>query len=602
MEELVQALVEQGVVERSPSGEGRLRPARKVDFAALRVPPTVQAVLAARIDRLAPAEKTLLQLLAVIGKEFSFSLLKHVAHQPEAVLQRSLAHLQAAEFVYEQPAFPEVEYTFKHALTQDVAYNSVLLEQRKGLHERTAQAVEALFDSQLEDHYGDLAHHYSRSGNTEKAVEYLGLAGRQAAQRSANTDAIRHLTTALELLQTLPATAQRAQHELTLLIVLGSPLRVSKGFAAPEVERVYARAQELCEQRGDIAQRFSALRGLWGIYFARGQPRLTREVAAQLLQVAEDAHDATLLLEAHHVMGMAAFFFGELPAARAHLEQGLALYDPQHQPSLAFLYPYVPGADCRSWLSDVLWCLGYPDQARQRSQEALALAYELPDHFTLAGGLSHATRLYRLRGELPLTQQYADTLRALATEQGFPLFAAQGAILQGWILAEQGQTEAGLAKIRQGLAALRDMGIESTRPYNLALLAEAYGKAGQREEGLTTLAEALAIEDKTGERRDAAELYRLKGELTLQIQVQGPRSKVEEEAAACFLKAIEVARKQCAKSLELRAVMSLSRLWQTQGKHHEAHQLLAEVYGWFTEGFDTKDLQEAKLLLDELAP
>jgi len=277
MEEIVQALVEQGVLERSLSGGAGLRLAPGVNFTDLRVPLTVQAVLASRIDRLPPEEKALLQMLSVIGKEFPSSLLKHVVHQPEAELQRSLSRLQTAEFIYEQLAFPEVEYTFKHALTQEVAYNSLLIERRKGLHERTAQAIEALFHSQLEDHYGDLAYHYGRSGNTQKAVEYLGLAGRQAAQRSANTEAISHLTTALELLKTLPETSQRAQHELTVLMALGSSLRASKGFAAPEVEMVYARAQDLCEQIGDISQRFSALRGLWGIYFARRQSQMTRE-------------------------------------------------------------------------------------------------------------------------------------------------------------------------------------------------------------------------------------------------------------------------------------------------------------------------------------
>src|SRR5262249_50339876 len=208
----------------------------------------------------------------------------------------------------------------------------------------------------------------------------------------------------LERIKTLAATAQRAQHELALLLALGSSLRASKGFAAPEVEMVYTRAQELCEQVGDIPQRFSALRGLWGIYFARGQARLTREVAVQLLQVAERAHDATLLPEAHHVMGMAAFVFGELTSARAHLEHGIALYDPPRQSSLSFLYPYDSGADCRGLESGILWYLGYPDQALQRSQEALALAYELPSRLTLAVALRHAMRLHHFRGELPLTQ------------------------------------------------------------------------------------------------------------------------------------------------------------------------------------------------------
>jgi predicted ATPase len=489
----------------------------------------------------------------------------------------------------------------------------VLIERRKVLHERIAQAIEALFHSQLEDHYGGLAHHYSRSGNTEKAVEYLGLAGRQAAQRSANTEAIRHLTTALELLKTLPETSQRAQHELTLLIALGSPLRASKGFAAPEVEMVYARAQELCEQIGDLPQRFSALRGLWGIYFARGQSRMTRELAAQLLHLAERAQNSTLLPDAHHVMGMAAFAFGELTSARAHLERGIALYDPQRQPSLAFLYALDPGVDCRAWLSEVLWCLGYPDQALQRGQEALSLAYELPHRLTLAGALSHATTLHRLRGELQLTQQYAETLGTLATEQGFSFYLAFNTALQGWLMIEQGKAEEGVAHIRQGMAAFEAIrtGTLSSAPLPV-LLADAYHKAGRAEEGLAVVAEVLAEVHQYGSRREA-ELHRLKGELTLQkFQVSGPKFQVqnspesgvrdlESEAEACFLKAIEIARRQSAKSLELRAVVSLSRLWQSQGKKDEAWQMLAGIYDWFTEGFDTKDLQEAKALLEELS-
>jgi predicted ATPase len=533
--------------------------------------------------------------------------------RPEDELQQMLSHLQAAEFIYEQPAFTEVEYIFKHALTQEVAYNSLLLERRKALHQRTAQAMEALHHSRLEDHYGDLAHHYSRSSNTQKAVEYLGRAGQQAGRRSANTEAISHLTTALELLKTLPDTSQRAQQELTLLIALGSPLRASKGFAAPEVEMVYTRAQQLCEQIGEIPQRFSALRGLWGIYFARGQSQQRiQELAAQLLHLAERAQDSALLPEAHHVMGMASFVLGEFISARAHLEQGIALYDPQREHSLSFLYPMDPGPDCRSWVSEILWYLGYPDQALKWSQEALSLAYELPYRLTLAGALSHAAALHRLRGELQLTQRRAETLRTLSTEQGFSFYLLLSTVLQGWIMAEQGKAEEGIAHMRQGMAALEAMGVDPLLYVYSPLLVEAYNKAGRAEEGLSVVAEVLAEVHQDGSRHES-ELYRLKGELTLQkFQVSGSKFQVqnslesgvrgpESEAEACFLKAIEVARKQQAKSLELRAVMSLARLWQSQGKKDEARRMLAEIYGWFTEGFDTTDLKEAKALLEELS-
>ena len=284
----------------------------------------------------------MLQQLAVIGREFPVSLIRHVITQPEDELYRLLSSLQRKEFLYEQPAFPEVEYIFKHALTQEVAYNSVLQERRKAWHEQTAQALEVLFHSRLPDRYSELAHHYTRSGNSQKAVEYLGLAGQQAVQRSANTEAISHLTTALELLKTLPETSQRAQHELRLLIALGSPLRANKGFAAPEVEMVYTRARELCEQIGEISERFSALRGLWGVYFARGHSQLTQEVAAQLLQLAEHAHDAVLLPEAHHVMGVAALVVESFPLLGHIWSKGLPCPIPNASVPSPFSTHWIP--------------------------------------------------------------------------------------------------------------------------------------------------------------------------------------------------------------------------------------------------------------------
>jgi len=273
-------LTTKGVLVRDTGIGTSLRPAPTANPTEIRVPPTVQGVLAARIDRLPPEEKALLQTLAVIGKEFSLSLLKQVANQPEDSLHRLLSHLRTAEFIYEQPAFPEPEYTFKHALTQEMAYNSLLVERRKVLHERTAQAVEVLHYAQLEDYYDELAHHYSRSGNTQKAVEYLQLAGQQAVRRSAYVEAISHLTTALELLKTLPNTPERAQQELMLQVALGVPLMATKGYAVPEVERVYTRARELCQQVGETSQLFPVLYGLWGFYYVREELRKARELGA----------------------------------------------------------------------------------------------------------------------------------------------------------------------------------------------------------------------------------------------------------------------------------------------------------------------------------
>jgi class 3 adenylate cyclase/predicted ATPase len=607
MEEIVQALVEQGMLVRDGLGAG-LRPAPTMNLTGLRIPTTVQGVLAARIDRLPPEEKDLLQTLAVIGKEFSWSLLKQVVDKSEDELHRLLSHLQAAEFIYEQPAFPEVEYTFKHALTQEVAYNSLLQERRLVLHERVAQAMEALFHSRLEDHYSELARHYSRSGNTEKAIEYLHLAGQQAVQRSANAEAITHLTTALELLKSVPDTPERAQRELMLQIALGPPLIATKGYGVLEVEHAYIRARELCRQVGETPQLFPALLGLSVFHMVRAEYQTARELGEQCLSLAQRVQDPALITGTYSMLGMILYNLGEFPLARAHAEQGIALYDPQQPRSWL-----DHGVGCLSSAASALWLLGYPDQALKRSDEMLTLAQELSHPSSLGFALHFAAGLRQFRREAQAAQARAEATIALSTAQGLPSWLANGTALRGWALATQGQGEAGIAQLRQGLAAHRATGEEVARPYFLALLAEAYGRGGQAEEGLNVLAEALAVVNKTEERFYEAELYRLKGQLTLQkFQVSGSKFQVENssesrvrspesEAEECFLKALEVARRQQAKSLELRGAMSLARLWQQQGKKEEARQMLAEIYGWFTEGFDTADLQEARALLEELS-
>jgi predicted ATPase/class 3 adenylate cyclase len=597
MEEVVQTLAEEGVV----SGErGHYRLVQTPT--AIHLSPTVQGVLAARIDRLSREEKELLQHLAVIGREFPVSLVRQVLPQPAEELYRLLSALQNKEFLYEQPAFPEVEYSFKHALTQEVAYGTVLQERRKALHERTAQAIETLYSANLDEHYSELAHHYTRSGNTKKAVEYLHLTGQQAVQRSANVEAITHLTTALELLATFPDSRKRAQQELLLHLTLGAPLQATKGFSSPEVKATYTRARELCQQVGETRQLFPVLFGLRTVHQVRGECLAARELGEQLLDLAQREHDPALLVEAYWALGNTFFHLGEFGAAQAHLAQCLTLYDAQRHSSHVFLYGGVePGVFGLSYTAWVLLQLGYPDQALQKSQAACTLGQELSYPFSLAGVWVLAALLHQFRRERPLTHEWAEAAITLAREQGFPTWLAQGTILQGWARAEQGQTEEGIAQIRQGLTTCHAVGTGIYHSYFLALLAEAYGKAGQAEEGLATLTEALTVADNSGERFYEAELYRLKGELTLQSKVPGSKSIVEEAAEECFLRAIEIARRQSAKSLELRAAMSLARLWQQQGKRQEAHIMLTETYGWFTEGFDTKDLREAKALLDELA-
>jgi predicted ATPase len=328
----------------------------------------------------------------------------------------------------------------------------------------------------------------------------------------------------------------------------------------------------------------------------RAQLQTARQLGEELLTLAQRMQDVTLLLEAHRALGTSLFYLGELALGRAHLEQAITLYDPQQHRSLAFRIGQDPGVVCGGFAAWALGVLGYPDQARQRSYDTYTLAQELAHPFSLAYALDFVARIHQLRREGQLTQQWAEALLMLAREQGFTQRLATGTILLGWALTAQGQKAEGVDQVRQGLAAFRATGAELARPYYLALLAEAYAKVGQQEDGLSLLAEALATVHKTGERLWEAELHRLKGELLLPLSAEK-----HAEAEACFQQALEVARHQQATSLELRAAMSLARLWQQQSRRAEARELLAPVYGWFTEGFGTADLQEAKALLEALA-
>ncbi|KWR91538.1 adenylate/guanylate cyclase domain-containing protein [Cupriavidus sp. IDO] len=596
IEEVVQDLVE-GRVLRGERGHYRLEqiPGK------LHIPATVQGVLAARIDRLQPAEKALLQTLAVIGKIFPWSLLARVAEQPEDKTKSLLARLQAGEFIYEQPAFPEVEYSFKHALTQEVTYGSLLSERRRALHERTAQAIEALFSAQLEEHCSELAYHFSRSGNTLKAVEYLHRAGRQAVHRSADAEAVTHLTMALALLATLPDAPERAREELAVQLTLGPAWMANKGFAAPEVEATYSRALALCRQLGETVQLFPALLGLRTYYTVHAELRTARELAGQLLALAKEAQDPALLVQAHRALGANLSYLGELAPARAQLEQAMALYDPRQHRSHGFIYGLEPGVQGLALIAMDLWLLGYPDQAWARSQEALALTQTPAHPSDSADALIAAAEVRLFRGEVQPAHDLAQALLALATDYGLPYGLACGTILSGSALAANGHVEEGIDLIQKGLSAYRATGAELLRTHFLALLAEACARAGQVEAGLAAVAEALATVERTEERVHEAELHRIKGELTLlEAGRVGAANEDAREAEACFQRAIAIAGRQDARSPELRAVVALSRLWQQQGRHAEARSLLQETYGWFSEGFDTVDLREARALLVKL--
>jgi class 3 adenylate cyclase/predicted ATPase len=589
VEELVKMLLESGLVREEADRYTLTGP-----LPPLAIPATLQDSLMARLDRLATG-RAVAQLSAVLGREFAYELLRAVALLDDATVQRGLAQLVDAELLYQRGRLPQARYLFKHALIQETAYQSLLKSTRQQYHQRIAQALAAQFPEIVETQPELVARHYTEAGLTEQAIPYWQWAGQQALQRSANPEAVQHLTTGLALLATRPETPARAQQELELQLALGPALTATKG-QAPEVEQTYARARELCRQVGETPQLFPTLRGLCWFYVSRGALPTARELGEQLLGLVQREAAPTPLLEAHAALGTTLFFLGEYATAWTHLEQGIALTDLAAQRAEVLRHDVVPGVTCLAFAAWALWCLGYPTQAMQRSQEALALAQELAHPQSLAQARHWAASLHHRRREVPAVQVQADALLTLATAQGFPLFVGYGTCWLGWALAMQGQSAEGLAQLRQGLAALLAMGLTLSQPLCLVLLAEAAGNAGQVAEGLRLLGEALAVMEESRRGDLLAEAYRLQGELRL-------RQAVPEvaQAEACFQQALAIARRQQAKSWELRTATSLSRLWQQQGKRDEARALLAPIYGWFTEGFDTADLQEAKRLLDELA-
>jgi TOMM system kinase/cyclase fusion protein len=598
VEELTKMVLESGLLQ-----EREERYALAGPLPPLAIPTTLHDSLMARLDRLA-AVKALAQLGATLAREFSYELLQAVSPWDERTLQRGLQELVEAEFLYQRGVPPQATYVFKHALIQEAAYQSLLRSTRQRYHQHIAQVLETRFSETAETQPELVAYHYTEAGLSAQAIPYWQRAGQRAVERSAHAEAIAHLTKGLEVLTTLPDTPERVQQELDLQTTLGPALMVTKGFGAPEVLQAYARARELCQQVGEMPQLFHVLRGLWFFYLMRMELQTARELGEHLLTLAQHVGDPALLLDAHYALGNTLNYLGELAAAQAHFAQGITLYDCQQHRSHGVRYGLDLGVACRYYAAVTLWYLGYPDQALQRSHEALTLARELAHPFSLACALFFAAWLHQFRREGHLTHEWAEAAIALAAEHGFAQFVAGATIFRGCALAEryaepgagQGQVEEGMAQMQQGLAAWRATGAEVLRPYGLALLAKASAKLGQREAGLTLLTEALALTNDTGERRWEAELYRLKGELLL-----ARATEHDAEAETCFRQALDVARRQQAKSWELRAAMSLSRLWQRQGKRAEAHGLLAPIYGWFTEGFDTTDWQEAKALLEELS-
>ena len=581
MEEIVQALLEDGSLRRN----GSVKLVRPVE--QLKLSPTVQGILAARIDRLPTEAKELLQTLAVIGMEFPLLLVREVAQQPPEQIERLLGALQTGEFVYEQPAAGDVQYIFKHALTRQAADDALLSDRRKSLHERTAQAIELLYRDRLEDHYIDLAYHYRSSDNVAKAVEYLILAGGQAEDRGAYAQSGANAELALKLIERLPEGAGRLRAELGLRLMQGMTVTALFGMASPERLQIFERVCHLSESVDDAPSLF---RGLLNIGFAhahRFEARRALEIARRCVNLAEQDLKE-MLPAANGLLSQALHRSGDaLGAASVARDAMRDLVSPRAARLVsANLWAVNPIN-----LVSLEQALGRPDEARKFEEEAPRRSRELKHSFTLAAALHTACLLRYQRREPEAARELAESLIALAEEHGFREHLATGKGFRAWAMTELGQPEPAVREL-EVLAASSQRFLLISKSM---LLAKVYLHLGRAEEALRMLREELAGIERSGAYQEAAELHRLKGKAILMRD-----SSASAEAEACFHKAIEVARNQSAKWWELRATVSLSRLLRDTNRRDEARTMLAAIYNWFTEGFDTADLKEAKALLVEL--
>jgi predicted ATPase len=589
VEELTKTVLESGLLE--DAGD---RYVLRSPLPALAIPSTLHASLLARLDRL-DAVKDVAQTAAAIGREFSYALISAVSGLPQRDLQAALAQLVAAELVFQRGVPPDAKYLFKHALVLDAAYASLMRSRRHRLHAEIARALEAQFPDVVASEPEVLAHHFTAAGLTEPAVLYWQRAGQQAVDRSAYSEATRHFNAGIELLAKLPDTPARTRQEIALQIALGAAQIVVKGHAAAEVEHAYLRARELCERIGAEAELIPVFFGLWRCYIARPQLRKALELGESLHHLALKADNAALGVIADYTVGLSRHFLGEFVEARRSLEKGISHYASQMRQAPLFRIGQDPGVGCRSYAAMCLWLLGFPDQAVARGRGGLALALELKHPFSVAFARCVLACVAQNRRDVATVHEQAEAALVLATEQRFPVYAGLATILRGWVLAIEGKCGEGLVEVQKGMAAWQALGVGGWRPSFCIMLAEALEVLGKTEDALRTLDEARALTESTEERWWEAEIYRLRGVVLSEQSISS-----QQEAETWFRRALEVARRQQGKSLELRAAVSLARLWRDQGKHVAARDLLVPTYGWFTEGFDTVDLKVARTLLDEL--
>lgn len=593
------------------------------------IPATLQASLTARLDRLG-SRKELVQLGATLGREWTAELLYKVivsmTEEPESGeflahpdqfagfrpfseqtddytwLEKELQQLVEAEILRTRQTHENKQiYTFKHPMIRETAYQALLISTRHAYHRRIASVLRESFSDVVRAQPELIAYHYTEGELPERAIEYWQQAGQRAVERSANVEGIRHLTQGLALLETMPENPGRAARELIIQTTLGPALIATMGYAASEVEKTYTRAKALLETMPNnerMLVRFPILFGLWLCYLVRAKLQTARELGEQCLVMAQQQANTVLEVEAHRALGATLYYLGELKMARAHVEAGIARYDPhQHPVDTFFHYLADPGMTLRAYAAPLVWCLGYPEQALAQLDASQKMGEERRHPFSQVVSLHFGGILYQQRRETEKVDRCATELSAICKEHGFSVWAPTGKIMKGWVLQQNSDDphEEGLTLIREGIAEWKANRSRVLLPVYLGMLADAYGQGGKLPEGLQTIEEAFEAAAESGERTNEAELNRLKGELLLKLSTT--EQDRYSEAEVCFEKSLSIARHQEAKSWELRTAVSLSRLMIAQNRHDDAYSLLKPIYEWFTEGFDTVDLIDARELL-----
>ena len=588
MEESVQSLVETGALEGEQGAYRLLRPV--VDS---RIPSTVQAVYAARIDRLQDHSRELLQIAAVVGKNIQVELLERLVNLDQENLNKILAELQGAEFLYQTRSLPNPEYTFKHALTHQVAYETLLKERRREAHVHLVAIIEELYSDHLDQHVERLAHHTLKGEQWSAAIAYLFLSASKAIQRSAHQTAIGDLERGLKLIAEMPMSAERHRLELDYRKAMGVSMMAARGWAASEVLDAYTRARELCELLGDEHELFIALRGQGQYHMIRGESDTAKRLGDRCVELAARSPDMGVQIETHHLFWSNSFFMGDYKNARHHSGKGIELYESERDHPLTYIYSgHDPGVCCRIF-SALIQCLsGALDQSLRRCQQALELAEQLNHPLTIALAQWALSYVYLLRDEPQPARQWAEKEIAICEEYLLPLLHSQGMFQLGWSLARMGELDDGIARMRDGLAAISATGAEMGLPYFYALLGEALGKAGKPKDGIKTLNRGLDIASHHGAQFQYSEMLRLKGELRL---ASGMSDSVAE---SCFRDALNIAGQQGAVLPQLRSGISMAKLLSNRGDVQSARSLLRPLYTQMSEGLQTPILKEAAMLIE----